>query len=136
MTAHIIDIRIYYEDTDAGGVVYHANYLNFAERARCELLRSIGLECSKLEADLGIIFVVKHIDIEYMRPAMLDDALQVLTTIEKMKNTSFLARHKIQKNGETICEMHVTLVCVDTNTIKPVSLPDILRSKFQSLLEE
>jgi len=136
MTAHKIDIRIYYEDTDAGGVVYHANYLNFAERARCELLRTMGLECSKMEQELGMIFVVKHIDIEYIRPAMLDDALQILTTIKSMRNTSFLAHHVVQKNGETICEMLVTLVCVDTNTIRPISLPDILRTEFQKLLED
>ena len=136
MTAHEIDIRIYYEDTDAGGVVYHANYLNFGERARCELLRSIGHECSTLEETLGMIFVVKHADIEYMRPAVLDDALKVVTTIEKMKNTSFLARHCVQKQGETICEMHVTLVCVDTNTIKPVPIPDVLRTALQPLIED
>lgn len=134
--AHKTDIRIYYEDTDAGGVVYHANYLNFGERARCELLRDIGHECSKLEDEFGCIFVVKHIDIEYNRPAMLDDALEVITTIEKLKNTSFLAKHLIQKQGETICEMHVTLVCVDTNTIRPVSLPDILRTELKKLLED
>ncbi len=134
MTAHKIDIRIYYEDTDAGGVVYHANYLNFGERARCEMLRDMGHEASKLEKEFGSIFVVKHIDIEYNRPAMLDDALQVVTTIEKLKNTSFLTKHQIQKNGEIICEMLVTLVCVDTNTIRPISLPDILRTKLQKLL--
>ena len=135
MSTHEIDIRIYYEDTDAGGVVYHAQYLNFAERARCELMRDIRHECSKLEEEFGFIFVVKHIDVEYIKPCFLDDALKVVTTVEHMKNTSFKTLHRVQKNSVTICEMHTTLVCVDTNTIKPVAIPPILRTEFEKLIE-
>lgn len=135
MKTHTLNVRIYYEDTDAGGIVYHANYLNFGERARCELLRELDLECSKLVEKAGLMFVVKHADIEYIRPAVLDDALQVLTTVERMKNTSFVVRHIVQKDGENICEMHVTLVCIDANSFKPISMPETIRSGFEPYLE-
>ena len=132
---HTIDIRIYYEDTDAGGIVYHSNFLNFAERARCELLRSLGHHASKVEKELGIMFVIKHADIEYIQPAVLDDLLQVGTTIAEMNNTSFKMRQIVRKNGVDICQMLITVVCVGTKTIKPIRLPDILRSEFEPYLE-
>jgi len=132
MNAHILDIRIYYEDTDAGGIVYHSNFLNFAERARCELLREVGYECSKIEQDLGFLFVVKHADI---KPARLDDALQVKTTLESMRNSSFQMRQIVQKDGQDLCNMLITLVCVETNEIKPVRFPDILREKLNHYAE-
>lgn len=134
MSAHIIPVRIYYEDTDAGGVVYHANYLKYTERARSEFLRNIGLECGKLEKDFGFIFVVKHIEVEYLRPAFLDDALSVVTTITEMRNSSFKMHHAIRRGEELLCDMLVTLVCVDTNTIKPVRIHDVLRVEFEKLI--
>lgn len=135
MSAHTINIRIYYEDTDAGGIVYHSNFLNFAERARCELLRDVGYECSSIEEKLGFLFVVKHADIEYIKPARLDDALTVKTTVESMRNTSFQMRQIVQKDGNDLCNMLVTLVCVETNNIKPVRFPDVLRDKLNQFLE-
>ena len=134
MTSHTIDIRIYYEDTDAGGVVYHANYLKFGERARSEFLRHIGHQCSTLAKDLSTLFVIKHIEVEYIRPAFLDEALQVITTITEMKNSSFKMRHKITKHQEVVCDLYVTLVCVDTNTLKPLRIPEILRAEFTKLI--
>ena len=130
MSAHKIDIRIYYEDTDAGGIVYHSNYLNFAERARCELLRSVGLECSKIGEEYGFLFVVKAVEIDYIKPARLDDALQVVTSTETIRNTSFQMRQIVQKNGKDLCNMLVTLVCVEANEIKPVKIPETLREKL------
>ena len=135
MKSHTIDIRVYYEDTDAGGIVYHSNFLNFGERSRCEMLRDFGHQCSNLEKELGVMYVLKHADIEYIHPGFLDDALQVVTTVAEMKNTSFKMRHIVKRDNENICEMLVTLVCVDTNTIKPVRLPDILRTEFEPYLE-
>lgn len=134
MTSHKMDVRIYYEDTDVGGVVYHANYLKFGERARSEFLRHIGHQCSTLEKDLATIFVVKHIEIEYVRPAFLDDALHVLTTITEMKNSSFKIRHVIKRGEELLSDLYVALVCVDTNTLKPVRIPEILRVEFEKLI--
>lgn len=132
---HKTDIRVYYEDTDAGGIVYHANFLNFCERARCEMLRDFGYEASKIEKDLGLMFVIKHADIEYILPGKLDDALTVSTTVADMKNTSFKMTHLIEKNGSTLCKVLITAVCVNADTIKPERLPDILRAKFEPYLE-
>ncbi|MCC6597471.1 MAG: tol-pal system-associated acyl-CoA thioesterase [Alphaproteobacteria bacterium] len=134
MTHHSIDIRIYYEDTDAGGVVYHANYLNFGERGRTEFLRHIGHENSHLAREFGTIFVVKHIEIEYVRPAFLDDLLILSTRIEDMKNSSFKMRQTLTKDGGIISDMQVALVCVDANTLKPVRIPDVLRHAFQKFI--
>jgi len=131
MKTHSTSFRVYYEDTDAGGIVYHSNYLKFAERGRCEMLRSFDLECSSIEEKLGMMFVLKHADIEYIKPAMLDDFLEVQTMVASMRNTSFQMRQIVHKDGQEICSMLITLVCVDTKTIKPVRLPDILREKFE-----
>jgi len=134
MSAHKTDIRIYYEDTDAGGIVYHSNFLNFAERARCELMRSIGYECSTIEDELGLLFAVKAAEIDYIKPAKLDDALTVKTNVETLRNTSFQMRQIVQKDGQDLCNMLVTLVCVETKDIRPVRLPDILREKLNTFL--
>lgn len=134
MTHHAIDIRIYYEDTDAGGVVYHANYLNFAERGRTEFLRHIGHQNSDLAKEFGTIFVVKHIEIEYVRPAFLDDLLALNTRIEEMRNSSFKMRQSVMRGEEIVADMHVALVSVDVNTLKPVRIPDVLRHAFQKFI--
>jgi acyl-CoA thioester hydrolase len=134
MTSHKMDVRIYYEDTDAGGVVYHANYLKFGERARSEFLRHIGHQCSTLAKDINTLFVVKHIEVEYIRPSVLDDALHVITTITEMKNSSFKMRHAIKRGEELICDLYVALVSVDTNTLKPIRIPEILRIEFEKLI--
>jgi acyl-CoA thioester hydrolase len=138
MTKHTMDIRIYYEDTDAGGVVYHANYLNFAERGRTEFLRELGHQNSELERDFGVLFVVKHIDIEYAKPAFLDDQLRMESVITEMKNSSFIMQQTLyceSRDNELISDMRVALVTVDTNTIKPVRLPEIIRTEFSKFLE-
>lgn len=131
---HTTDIRIYYEDTDAGGVVYHANYIAYGERARAEFLRHIGHQSSDLAKDCGVTFVVKHIEIEYHKPAFLDDLLTVYTTVTSMKNSSFTMHHQIKKTGEIITDLHVVLVCVDASALKPVRIPEILRSEFEKLI--
>ncbi len=131
MTTHALPIRIYYEDTDAGGVVYHANYIKFAERGRTEFLRSLGHQNSDLEKTYGTLFLVKQVDIQYFKPAFLDDLLQLDTAIVWMKNSSFQMRQLFTKAGEIIAEMHVTLVCVQANTIKPYRIPDVIRTEFE-----
>ena len=86
---HKIPIRVYYEDTDAGGVVYHANFLKFAERGRTEFLRAVGFENTELKKNKGMIFVVRRIEVDYHKPAFLDDPLIMQSSIEAMKNPSF-----------------------------------------------
>ena len=131
---HKTPVRVYYEDTDAGGIVYHSNFLKFAERARCELLRHLDMECSTITETIGILFVLKHADIEYIKPAMLDDLLEVQTRVASMRNTSFQMLQTVHKDGAEICRMTITLVCVDAKAIKPVRLPDNLREKFEPYL--
>ena len=135
MTTHSLPIRIYYEDTDAGGVVYHANYLKFAERGRTEFLRALGHENSKLSQELGILFVVRHIEIDYLKTAHLDDLCLLKTSIFELKNTSFIMHQSLQRDEDSICDMKVVVVCVDTKTLKPVRLPEKVKNEFQQFLE-
>jgi acyl-CoA thioester hydrolase len=135
MTHHSIDIRIYYEDTDAGGIVYHASYLRFAERGRTEFLRALGYQNSVLKKDYGTIFVVRHIDIEYLTPAFLDDALTLTTAIESLKNTSFVMNQRVFRGKEEVVSMKVALVCIDANTLKPVRLPETVKQDFENYVE-
>lgn len=140
MTHHSIPIRIYYEDTDAGGIVYHANYIRFGERGRTEFLRNCGYSNTEINQKHGVIFVVKHIEIEYHAPSRLDDLLRMDTALEEMRNTSFIMTHKIYRSDEhgndmLIAELRVVLVCVDINTIKPTKMPEELKSKFQTYIE-
>lgn len=130
MTAHKLDIRIYYEDTDAGGIVYYANYLKFCERGRTELLRSAGFENKPLMEREGFIFVVRHLEADYLASAYLDDILSVNTSVELLKNASFIMKQTIFRHDVKLFEMTVTLVCVGTNG-KPVRLPQNLREALE-----
>ena len=132
---HSIDIRVYYEDTDAGGVVYHANYLCFAERGRTEFLRQTGFENRSLSENEGVIFVVRHIGVDYLKTAHLDDFLQLETTISELKNSSFVMHQCVVKDGEIITDMRVVLVCVDSKTYQPVRLPENVKEAFQAYQE-
>lgn len=138
MTHHSIDVRIYYEDTDAGGIVYHASYIRFGERARTEFLRHIGHMSSEIQSTYNAAFVVKHLEIEYYKPTKLDDLLRVDTRIKTIKNTSFTMKHTIYRpeNNQDIliAELDVVLVCVNTNTLKPVKLPELVKTKFENYL--
>lgn len=130
MTAHKLNIRIYYEDTDAGGIVYYANYLKFCERGRTELLRSAGFENKPLMEREGFIFVVRHLEADYLASAYLDDILNVNTSVELLKNASFIMKQTIFRHDVKLFEMTVTLVCVGTNG-KPVRLPQNLREALE-----
>lgn len=140
MTHHSIPIRVYYEDTDAGGIVYHGSYLRFAERGRTELLRAAGFSNHNLAQDLRLLFVMRHMDINYFKPAVLDDLLELRTSIETMKGSSFVMKQTFfrQKEGieQKIAEILATLVTVDANIIKPKPLPDAVRQAFSNYIEE
>ena len=113
---HSCNFRVYYEDTDSGGVVYYANYLRFAERARTEWLRSKGYEQSNLWKEQGIGFVVRKCNIEYLKPAFLDDILQIETYIINKTATTITMKQIITNNnsqGQTISTIEVLLVCVN-----------------------
>lgn len=128
---HLIPIRVYYEDTDSGGVVYHANYLKFAERARTELLRSLGFENKSLQEQEGIIFVVRHIEADYLKPAFLDCSLQVRSEVLDIKNASIVLQQNVFREEDLVCAMKVVLVCVDKKELKTTRLPDDIKSGFE-----
>ncbi len=132
---HTIDVSVYYEDTDAGGIVYHANYLKFAERGRTEFLRHTGFQNSDVHNTVGVMFVVRHIDIDYLKPAMLDDFLKLDTTISELKNSSFIMHQSVRRGDEVIADMKVVLVCVGTDTYKPARLPQEIKDAFQDYVE-
>lgn len=133
---HSIDIRVYYEDTDAGGVVYHAQYLNFAERGRTEFLRHLGHQNTTLKQEFGTIFVVRHAEVDYIKPAFLDDFLRLETSILSMKNTSFVMRQQLFREKDLVADMKLALVCVDHAAFKPVRLPDVVKREFEQYVVE
>ena len=129
MIFHDFPVRVYYDDTDAGGIVYHANYLKFAERARTEYMRAMGFENSNIRNEHGIIIVVKNIEAEYFSPARLDDFLGVQSRVLSVKNTSFVMEQKTFRGEECIFSMSVVLVCVD-GTGRPSKIPEPVKNAF------
>lgn len=125
-------LRVYYEDTDAGGVVYHSNYLNFFERARTEFLRQAGFSQQQLFAE-NLAFVVKHIDISYHLPARLDDELVVETHILVQKKASVVFSQRLIKAGSCLSEAQVTVASIDLNKMKAVAMPKSIISAFEML---
>jgi acyl-CoA thioester hydrolase len=113
MNQHSLDIRVYYEDTDAGGIVFYANYLKFAERGRTEYLRDIGFENKSLMDKQGVIFVVRRIEADYLTPAYLDDMLRMETSVIELKNASFKMKQSLFRHKELVFSVDVILVCVD-----------------------
>ncbi|MFT5133940.1 MAG: tol-pal system-associated acyl-CoA thioesterase [Gammaproteobacteria bacterium] len=120
-------IRVYYEDTDAAGVVYHSNYLKYMERARTEWLRTLGFSQAVLRKESETIIVISEIDIKFMKPAKLDDMLEVKSTLIKVTRASFLFDQQIEKLQEKICVARVKGVCLDALTFKPRRLPAELK---------
>lgn len=129
LKAHNFPIRIYFEDTDAGGVVYHANYLRFMERARTEMLRDAGIDHAQLIKNDDLMFVVKSCAIEYHAPARLDDALTVETSVAAWGNASLTLSQNIKKDGAPISSSTVVLVCVNT-ALKPCRIPATIRDRL------
>jgi acyl-CoA thioester hydrolase len=122
MIQHAIPIRVYYEDTDAGGIVYYANYMKFCERGRTEYLRFCGFEHKSLKAEKGMIFVVRRLEAEYYAPSHLDDELTVRTSVGEVKNASFAMTQEILRGEAVVFEMTVWLVCINLEG-RPVGMP-------------
>lgn len=114
---HAIKVNIYYEDTDAGGVVYYANYLRYLERARMEFLKDKGVDVIDLH-NKGIFFVVSHLEISYKRPARLGDTLMVTTEVVELKNASLKIKNQILKDNELIAEAFLTLACIENGKLR------------------
>lgn len=126
--------RVYYDDTDAGGIVYHANFIKFAERARSEWLREWGLNNSGLLIDHEFLIVVRHLTADYLAPARLDDLLTVETTLIDLGNASFTMQQRIYKEQKLVADLKVTLVTINAAG-KPIRVPDVLRHKMEGLLK-
>ena len=125
------NIKVYYEDTDAGGVVYYANYLKFLERARSEAIHSLGFSNKGLLENHGILLIVKSCNIEYKKPAQLEDFLEISSEATSFTKTSILMKQLILKNKDIISEAEVHLVAVD-NKGKPTKIPDQLKRKLEN----
>ena len=122
-------VRVYYEDTDSGGVVYYANYLKFMERARTEWLRVLGVEQSVLLNEQHVIFVVRSVAIEYLKSAVFDDLLQVSVQVQHVGRSQIVFRQRVERN-ELLASAEVKIVCVNGATFKPVKIPDNIRQKL------
>ena len=120
---HRYDLRVYYEDTDAGGIVYHANYLRFAERARTEALRAMGIPHAEMVGQFGLMFVVRRIEVDYQRPARLDDSLTVVTESVKVGGASLVLRQDVRGPAGSCAIMMVRLACMKPGDNKPGRIP-------------
>ena len=123
-------LKVYYEDTDSGGVVYYANYLKFLERARTEALYSIGYSNQKIRDKFESLIIVKSCNIEYRKPARLEEELLVRSFVKSITKTSFFMNQIITKNKDIIAKAQVHLVFIN-NKGKPIKIPDEIYSKFK-----
>jgi acyl-CoA thioester hydrolase len=126
-----LPVRVYFQDTDAGGVVYHANYLNFMERARTEWLRSHGYSNAGLMKEFGMVFVVRSMKLDYLKPALLDDSLDVTAQIKDIGRSRLTLTQSILRRDEVLTEAEVHLVCVSLASFKPASVPEVLRMQLE-----
>jgi len=118
-----IAVRVYYEDTDAAGVVYYANYLKFLERARSEWLSSRGFEVAALEQGHGVAFAVRRVEIDYLKPARLGDRLWVTFAVVEGRRSRLIAQQRIFRGDALLTDARVTVVCLDQASWKPVRIP-------------
>ncbi len=125
-------VRVYYEDTDSGGVVYYANYLKFMERARTELLRKYGFEQDQLIKEEGVIFAVRHINADYLRPARFNDALDVSANITTLGKVSMIFSQEVRLAGtdQLLCRGKVKIACLDATRFRPSPIPAKLKAAF------
>lgn len=123
---HVFPVRVYYEDTDAGGIVYYANYLRFAERARTELMRLAGAGHRQLMDSENVMLAVRRCEVDYLSPAALDDALEVHTQIIEIRGASLRADQSVRRRGTELARLRLRLACV-TRDGRPARLPRSLR---------
>ena len=123
-------VRVYYEDTDSGGVVYHSQYLNFMERARTEYLRHLGFELDVLQNNFGIIFVVHSMQIAFKKPAKFNDCLQIASQITKIGFGSFECAQSITLGAQTLITAQVKVACINAISFKPSAIPAPIKQKL------
>lgn len=130
---HRLSVRVYFEDTDAGGIVYYANYLKFAERARTEMMREIGYEHTDTLENYGTSFVVKACNVEFAKPGRLDDLLEVETEILIIRGASINLRQKVKRGDEDLVRMDIKLAYISLNG-GPIRIPLIVRDRMSDLI--
>lgn len=133
---HRLPIRIYYEDTDAGGIVYHANYLRYAERARTEMLRCLGYDQVALLAEPGIGFAVRSCTADFVAAARLDDRLEVVTRLHAVGGATLEAEQRVERNGQLLVRLMIRLACIGGaggGVVRAARMPAALRAALQSL---
>ena len=123
---HRFPIRVYYEDTDMGGIVYYANYLKFIERARSDWVRDLGIDQNKMRENDGVVFAVRRVEADYLAPAKYDDELQVRTTTQAVTGARLVMEQKILRGEEVLFAATVTIVCIG-ETGQPARLPANIR---------
>jgi len=126
-------VRVYYEDTDSGGVVYYANYLRFMERARTEWLRSLGFEQDRLAREQGLIFAVTEAELRFLRPARFNDALEVVARVIERRRASLRFAQTVVRDGEPLCEGRIRIACLDRAAFHPRSIPEELLKEISDV---
>lgn len=132
----VLPLRVYYEDTDAAGVVYYANYLRFLERARTEWLRALGYEQQRLAREMNLGFVVRSVNCEYLKPARLDQTLNVVSTIESMGRAQLVFAQSVETAADApdiLLTASVRVACVEVASVKPRALPAEMYDTFKKL---
>ncbi len=129
---HVLPLRVYYEDTDAAGMVYYANYLRFIERGRSEALRDRGIDQAALKRDLGLVFVVRRLTIDYLAPAVFDDLLEVRTRIDRLLGASLEMAQEVWRDADCLTRAAVTVACMD-GAGRPHRLPGDVRDRLGGL---
>lgn len=127
--SHLFPVTVYYEDTDMGGIVYHANFLRFIERARSDFVRRLGVDQNVMR-DAGVVWVVTRIEADYLAPARFEDALEVETTVLKMTSARLTMGQVVRRDGQDLFRAEVTAVCMEMKTGKPVRLPAEVRASL------
>lgn len=132
---HIYHVRVYYQDTDAGGIVYHSKYLDFAERARSELLVEMGVSNKKL-IDEGVAFVLSSASVHFKSPARLDDVIEVVTKVREMKNASLRMEHKFFVEGKEKVSIEIKLAVINPVDLRPIRMKEELKQLFMKYYQE
>jgi len=130
-----IPVRVYYQDTDAGGVVFHGQYLSFFERARTELLNAAGVDLARLADDRRVLFLVFELSIRYHRPARLNDLLSVTADVIKIGGASVVFRQRVERDAQCLVEADVTVATVHRDTMRPVRIPQEVAQQLAQELE-
>jgi acyl-CoA thioester hydrolase len=131
---HIFPVRIYYEDTDPAGIVYYANYLKFTERARTELLREMNVAHEYIKDAFGVAFVVRGCEVEYLKPARLDDLVEVVTGVKSIKGASFILSQDVERDGEVLVTTEIRIACIDEEG-RAARIPAAVRSAMAAFIE-